>query len=485
MEQTEVNYQQSKLHPALIWRWLGFGLVAGFIIGYWVQLPWAVAFTAGLIAAAAAYFNIGPRLATLFIVGCLAALWRGNGLLPAPVANSWLGEQEFIARIVELPRLGDRVTRYVVQPLTESQRYRVLIVASPWPEFAYGDILRFSCQTVEAVTFRPYTDRGIWRSCAFPEVKLVNKNSSGLRYWLYRAREAAGNRIRELAPEPYATLATGMLWGDDSGLPTALVQAFRRTGTTHLLAVSGFNVMVLTQVLFLVFIYLGCWRRQASIAVLLLTALFVIFSGAEPSVMRAGAMGSILLVGQLLARKPDELNVLVGTAAVMLLITPRLVAELGWQLSFAAMVGLTYISPRLNKKLVWLPNFLSLRESAAATLAATLATTPVILISLGQLSTITPLANLAVAQVVVLVYWFGLSLLVLSPVGLIAATPAVWLLTAVLFYLTTVVTWLASLPWAAVTASGLTWAAAVVFYVGMGWWLIAPAQLIKRKRKLL
>lgn len=470
--------------PVFIWRAVCFGLLGGFIIGYWLQIPKTVILITIVLAVIFYFFNVSNKLVTLFVIGCLAALLRGNGLVLAPPENYFVGEQEFKGQIVELPRLSERTTRYIIKLIEPANNFNFLLTNSVWPEFNYGDELQIKCQ-VEPVSFQAFTNRGIYRQCAFPEVSLIKSNDSGIRHWLYAARKFAGNKIRVLVAEPYATMATGMLWGDDSGLSPELSDNFRRTGTSHLLAVSGFNVMVLTQILFWFLISLGLWRRQASVAVFVLTGLFVIFSGAEPSVVRAGAMGSVLLLGQLLSRKPDNLNILSGTAAVMLLIKPNLITELGWQLSFAAMVGLTYISPLLRTKLTALPEFLSLRQAGSETLAATLVTTPIILVRLGTLSIITPIANLIIAPVVSLVYWFGLSLLLLSFLGNIVASPVVWLLTGVLLYMVTVIDWLASLPWASVEANLLSWMAVVLFYMVISWWLVGLPKLFKSGSKNL
>ncbi|MDZ4230145.1 MAG: ComEC/Rec2 family competence protein [Candidatus Veblenbacteria bacterium] len=468
-----------QLHPALVFRYLALGLLGGFVIGYWIALPWTTVLVALVLVGLFGYVITGVRPVAFVVVGILVALLRGNGLVPPPPDGSFLGAREFTAQVAELPRVSERAVRYVVEPKGIAGSNRVLITSRPWPNFTYGDTLRVRCGEVESVTFASYTNRGIWRQCAFPELGLVASSAPGLRSWLLLARREAGDIVRRLTPEPYATLATGMLWGDDAGLPRELTEAFRRTGTTHLLAVSGFNVMVLSRVLFWLFIALGLWRRQASLAVLVLIGLFVLFSGAEPAVVRAGTMGSILLLGQLLARRADKLNVLSGTAAAMLLLAPRLVVDLGFQLSFAAMAGLMYLAPILQHKFSWLPSLLGLRQSAAETVAATLVTTPLILGRVDQLSLVAPLANLLVAPVIVLVYWFGLSLLPLSALGSITALPAAWLLTAVLVYLTSVVNWLANLPWAAAPASTITWVLVVLGYLVFAWWLVPQENRVK------
>lgn len=483
MEQTEEFIHQPKLQPVLILRGLCLGLLVGFIIGYWVIMPLWLITLAFCLVGILIFLKNSKQLVVVFVIGCLIALLRGNGLESPPANTFFIGQQEITAQIIELPRLSERTTKYVVKVLNQPVAQKVLINNLTWPEYFYGDTLRIKCDNVEIVRFTSYTNKGIWRSCSWPETTLIKSADSGIRFWLYQSRRLAGDKIRQAVPEPFATLTTGMLWGDDSGLAPDLTKNFQRTGTSHLLAVSGFNVMILTRVLFWFLIGLGLWRRQAGVAVLLLTVLFVIFSGAEPSVVRAGAMGIILLIGQMLARQPNNFNVLAGTASAMLLITPSLLVDLGWQLSFAAMVGLSYLSPVFRQKLIFLPNFLSIKQSASETLAATLLTTPIILLRLGQMSVITPIANLLVSPVIVLVYWFGLSLLLLSLFSQTVAMPAAWLLVAVLYYLTKIVSWLSVLPWSAVSTNWLSWLLFIIVYLSLGIWLL-PSKFIKKLDKV-
>jgi len=460
---------EGTLYPAQIFRYLASGLVAGMIIGCWVILPWyvgaALVVAAGLAAWRSTLFG---RRWLLVLVGLGLAGLRAVALPVAPAAQVFSGPQEFVAQIVEPPRQQEKVVRYQVKA---DNGWLVLLVAKPEPAFAYGERLRVKCKNLEPVTFKATISQSIFRQCAFPELASLAQAQPSLRRSLLILRQQTGNKIRTVLPEPQATLATGMLWGDDAGLPKELVAAFRRTGTSHLLAVSGYNVMVVTEVLFWILLALGLWRRTGSVVVLLVVALFVLFTGAEPAVVRAGVMGSLVIAGRLLARRPDRLNLLLGTAAVMLLIAPALVRNLGFQLSFAAMAGLLFLAPLLNERLRFIPAIWGLRASAAQTLAATLATMPIILLRLGQLSLITPLANLLITPVVVLVFIFGLATLVLSFASTWLAAPAAWVLSAVLTYVIAVVAGLARLPWTAAVVSLVVWLAVVLFYLVLGWWL--------------
>lgn len=472
MESAVVRANQFRFQPAIVWRFICLGGLFGFFIGWGVDLPIQIALAAIILIAILWWRRFLSTLVAVFMLSCLIAWWRGNGLVPEPPSDYLIGKQQFMGKIVDLPRLSERTNRYVVAPLLNNNQldWRILVTTTIWPEFYYGDTVHFSCLNLAPLLFKPYNYRALWRSCDFPETTLINRDNQSLRYWLYVWRRQAGDKLRSLVSEPYATLATGMMWGDDSGLLTELKIDFRRTGTSHLLAVSGFNVMVLTKVLFWFFIALGLWRRQASLVVLAAIGLFIVFSGGEPSVVRAGIMGSVLLVGQVLSRPPDRFNMLAGTAVAMLFVEPPLLVDLGWQLSFAAMIGLAYLSPFLAAKLQFLPESLGWRQAGAETLAAALATMPVVVARLEEVSLITPLTNLMVAPVPVAVYIFGLSSLLLGMINDWLAAPVIWLLSAVLYYLVTVVDWLADLSWATVPVSWWTVPAMAAVGILLWWW---------------
>jgi len=455
---------EGKLHPAQIWLYLTGGLVVGFVVGLWTVLTWQLGLAA--LAAAGGVIIFIPRLRPLSLVavGIIAALLRGNDILVSPAPSSFIGPQQFVAQITAPPRLSKNTVRYFATLPNQPTLGQVLLITRPEPRFNYGETVQVICRQVEVVDFEGYLNQGIWRQCAWPEIKLLKVAPLSFKSWLLQLRQQAGQRLRTLLPEPPASLASGMLWGDDSGLQPEVVTAFRRTGTSHLLAVSGYNVMILTEIMFWLLISLGLWQRLASFIVLGLIGSFVMFTGAEPSVVRAGVMGSLVLLARLLARRPDEVNVLLGAAAAILLVSPSLVRDLGFQLSFGAMAGLMLVSPHLKTRLNFIPTWLGLRESAIQTLGATATTLPIILWRLGQISWLSPVANLLVAPAVVWVFVFGLASLLLSFIGTFLAVPAAWALTAVLTYVIKVIAGLANLPLAASQSSASVWLGVALIY---------------------
>jgi len=466
-----VERSRLKLTPAQQFRAVAIGLVVGAGLLPLYGTNWPVAIMAAFVSAAAAWLVPSIRYVALVLVGICSLLASGSLTATPPPTGVFVGEQTFTARVAAAPRAGDRVTRYVVTP-DSSQAGQVLLVAYPYPVFHFGDLVQVTCKTMVEEVFAAFRNRGIYRTCAFPELQLISAAPPSVRVVLYTVRDSAGKKLKQLLPEPYGSLTTGMLWGDDAELPRQLVESFRRTGTSHLLAVSGYNVMVLTEILFWVLVSIGLWRRPASIVVLVLVALFVLFTGAEPAVVRAGIMGSLLVVARLVGRRPDKLNLLFGAAAAMLFIDPNLSRDLGFQLSFAAMAGLLFVAPRLYDSLRLFPKALGLRAAASQTLAATITTTPIILASIGSLSLVSPLANLLVGPVIVAVFGLGLPALLLSLAAPWLATPVALALAGVLAYVVWIVEQLAALPVSSTVASLYTWLAVVLVYITLTWWLV-------------
>lgn len=208
-------------------------------------------------------------------------------------------------------------------------------------------------------------------------------------------REALAAPLVRAIPEPDASIAVGSLLGGRASLPRDVYDAFTRTGTSHLLAVSGFNITLASSGLGLALRPLG---SRVAVAGALATALaFAILAGFSPSVGRAAVMTGAATAGVLLGRSGSGLNALGAAILLLLLVTPAAVGDAGFLLSASATVGLVLAARPLEERLVgpaWL------RAQLAATLAASLASLPVVAALFGRVSLVSPLANLAVAPLV-------------------------------------------------------------------------------------
>jgi competence protein ComEC len=226
------------------------------------------------------------------------------------------------------------------------------------------------------------------------EVKVTGHTGS-LNRSLGTLRLGFSDRLATLFPGPPGQFLLGILLGQRDGLPDDLTQAFQRTGTTHVLALSGYNTSL---VLGLVIAVLG--RRPAAVVASLgVLACFVVMVGPAASVLRAALMGGFLLLGRVFGRPQAAGRALLVTAAGLLLVRPwSLRYDVGFDLSFLATAGILYFEPPLAHRFRRLPGFC--RDALAVTLAAGLPTMPVIAGVFGLTSLIAPLANLVVVPLV-------------------------------------------------------------------------------------
>ena len=168
-----------------------------------------------------------------------------------------------------------------------------------------------------------------------------------LRY-AYLVREKIKNKFLEKMPLDSGAFLRAILMGDRSELPNKLNESFRNSGTMHILAISGLNVTLIAAA-FLYFFKLIRLKRKISYA---LTMLFLVFlmllAGSSASVVRATVMCIVFLTGILLGREVDGYNSL-GTAALFILIVnPKNIFDIGFQLSFIAVLSMIYLTPKLT-----------------------------------------------------------------------------------------------------------------------------------------
>jgi len=223
-----------------------------------------------------------------------------------------------------------------------------------------------------------------------------------------RAEAALGRGM----PAREAGLARGFVLGEDEDLDPGTVEDFRRAGLSHLLAVSGQNVALLALLAMPLLASLGMPMRTRLIWVLAAIVVYVPLAGAGPSIVRAGTMGALSLLATLAGRRSSRLYGLAVAAVVTLAVDPQIGADVGWQLSFAAVLGILALAPALRSAVVsrigsggWRG---ALAEGMAMTVAATLSTAPLIAFHFAEVSTTTLAANLLVLPAVAPAMWLGM-----------------------------------------------------------------------------
>jgi competence protein ComEC len=197
--------------------------------------------------------------------------------------------------------------------------------------------------------------------------------------------------LRVLVPEPESGILLGIVLGERAGISRELANAFAVSGTTHLLAISGFNMTLVGTGVALAL--RGRARPTAcAIATVAAIVMYSVLVGLAPSVMRAALMASVASCGLASGRRAATANALCVAVTAMLFADPGAISDLGFVLSAAATAGLVLWQAPLAARFASLPG--PLREGLATTLAATAPTLPVVAAAFGRVSVVSPLANL-------------------------------------------------------------------------------------------
>lgn len=267
------------------------------------------------------------------------------------------------------------------------------------------------------------------------EVSLIDKVLIGISY----VRRWAVGRLKTQLPEPMASLAAGILLGIKARMPREFYEALVKTGTLHIVAASGFNVMIVATLLMNIFGKI--WKKGVAIAAGIGGIIFyVLIAGGSASVVRAGIMGSLTLMAYYWGRPAEAKWLLWVTAGLMLLVDPMMLTDVGFQLSVVATIGLLYVEPWLEvqiktqiaKRKTIMQNELTIqsgkwaREYLLPTLAATVATAPVIALHFGRVSVIGIAVNMLILPVVPLIMLLASLALIVPGVSYLLYVPLWW-----------------------------------------------------------
>jgi competence protein ComEC len=301
-----------------------------------------------------------------------------------------------------------------------------------------------------------------------------------------RLKARASAALGEGMPSREAELARGFVLGEDERIDPVTEEDFRRAGLAHLLAVSGQNVALLALLAMPLLAALGMPLRTRLVWMVGLIALYVLLAGAGPSIQRAGVMGALSALALLAGQRSSRLYALAIAATVTLAIDPGIGSDVGWQLSFAAVLGILALAQPLCGWIVAQsgargPLGRMLAEGAAMTLAATLATAPLIAFHFGELSTTTLVANLLALPAVAPAMWLGMLVAAAGQVPGAPLEPLNQLNALLLAYIAQVASWCGRPGWALLEVR-LGLGGLALSYLGIALAVCAIPWLARRRR---
>ena len=287
-----------------------------------------------------------------------------------------------------------------------------LMMFGPGASTLIGDRIRVEAK-LEAVQPDDAFTRSLLRqgivvrmSASSSDVRLVSRSSnpflSASTYMRAQFRKVSVARLgREDGP-----LLTGFVFGDTDGSSEEMSEAFRASGLAHLTAVSGANLAVLIAAAAFVISLAGGSRRMIVSCGLALIAFFVVVTRWEPSVLRAALMSGAAMSALFFGRRSYALHALGIAALVLLAVDPSMLWSIGFQLSFAATLGILALSADLERRMKRLPT--PIAQAAAVAIAAQLAVTPLVAFHFGRVSLVSIAANIAAFPMAAPAMVFGL-----------------------------------------------------------------------------
>jgi len=487
-----------------------FYFCLSFIIGIFISSvsPIPTLYSLGILFLGTGIFFIffGYKRATIFTI-CL--LFAFLGILHYQTANFNIRNNELrqyneqkviiVGKILTEPDVRENYVQLTVnsEKIVVGEKIvpisgKFLITTSKYPAYNYADTLMFegllkTPEQFEDFNYKDYlAKKGISSLMDRPSIEvIVQRNYSS--WWqmgyaqILRLKNNIRKNINQYFSFPGNTLLAAALLGDQSAMPQALKEKLNITGLRHITAISGMNISILCGILMSLLLGIGFWRGQAFWISLLSIFIFVVMIGFQASIIRAGIMGAIFLLGQKVGRMSVSSRAIVITAAIMLALNPLLLmGDVGFQLSFLAMLGIIYLTPLFEELFKFIPKdkFLGLRGIIATTLAAQVFTLPILIYNFGRISWISLFTNILILPII---YWvmifgflFAICSVIYSGLGWVFFLPC-WFLIS---YSMKVIN-IFSQPWAAKTVENIHWIWLVIFYILLGFFLV---WLWRRKR---
>lgn len=433
----------------------------GLIAGELWRLP-MIALFAGAACAIASLSGSKTRWVSVILLGSVLGIWRMQQTLviaPNDISRYVVQTVTLEGDVVLPPSTSGTVQRFEMTNVAIGSEFmvgKVIISVPAIPIIPTASRVSINCALTELTPqskLRQWS-HGIHARCSTRYVEIAQRHLSSPRATLGRWQDKMLSYVRRHYNEPQASLLNGILIGNTDGMPERLDAAFQATGTTHIVALSGFNVTIIMAIV-VAWLVKVVGRRWAWIPALLLLIAFVVMSGASASVVRAAIMAIIVQLGLFIGRPVSIGRLLAYTALAMAWANPLVVFhDLGFQLSFLATIGLVVLARPMGTIFPWMPKKLGWRENLATTLSAITMTQPLLLWRFGRLSTVAPLVNILVVPLIPLAMAIGsVSLLGMWLPWLAAVVVPVSdaLLRLIIFFITTG----ASLPSAMVMLSPL------------------------------
>jgi competence protein ComEC len=389
------------------------GVFAGSLRLFYV--PYVLAILAVLLSVAAFFYYFGHKFMALLVISaafCVLGIYKiSDSFKPNSFENLFGQKVQLEGYITEDPDV--RLDKQLIIFKPKGYEQNILITFSLVQEFFYGDELYIDGKITKPENFSDFDYEGylevknVYGLSNRPKALILKSHKlSYFKETILKIKYAFSKRLSGFLKEPENSLMLGILIGDKGGMSTGLTDDFKRTGLSHIVAVSGYNISVIAGALGYLAYLVG--RRWSFWLSLFFIFSYTILTGASPSVIRAGIMGFLLLLAYKSGRGYSITPSLCATAFVMVWLNPKILFwDVGFELSFIATAGIVYGVPVMEGLTGWWTQILWLKKILLTTLCATIATLPLLLLKFGTLSLVALLANILVLPTISVVMMLG------------------------------------------------------------------------------
>lgn len=353
---------------------------------------------------------LAPAIAVL--IAASVGAWRGEPLDDG-TSPHWVDETREIRGLVTAMPTSSGLSQQVVIAVNDGLQTEtwqatagtVCAVVRPFPILDFGDRVRIVGRP-RLLLDQPTGFRAALRGRGCEATMTGASTVMGAALWTWRSPFAAARRslstaLQRAAPGDAGALLAGLVTGDDQGLSRARKDAFLRTGTTHITAVSGSNLALLVAIATTIGTAAG-WRRRLLFQVIVLTGLwgYALLVGFGPPTVRAALVASAAIVASRVGRRPDFVTLIVLAGAVMVLVEPTQLWRLSFQLSFAASLALAAVL--VGRPLTGIKGWLEAGFLVAV--AAQVATLPILVWTFGTISVLSLPANFLIGPLIAVAF---------------------------------------------------------------------------------
>ena len=285
---------------------------------------------------------------------------------------------------------------------------------------------------------------GFLRSATFSQ----SFSDSEKTFWM-KSRAVLMEKSRSILPPSESAVFNAMVFGYEKDISEELKTAFNNTGTRHILAISGMNISIIAMMLLNFGLMIGLWRKHAFWIAVAGVIAFIFLVGSPPSALRAGIMGIMLLWAKNRGRLSKEWRPVLIAAFFMVALNPTLlVFNIGFQLSFLAVLGIIFFNDFWARVFKWMP-IKFVRDLLSLSMSAQIATLPVLVYNFGTVSLISPIANIFVVPILTPIMFLGLGFAAFFWLDFMAKI-FLWPCWLILKATVWVVEFFGSVPWASV-----------------------------------